>query len=230
MPDLQSFASGDLSVIDLFMAADWVVKAILITLLLMSVASWAIILSRALVLRRERQQTASLESVLQLVGNVDDLEQLCNVNSGGASRALHAIYLEWHWSHHNRAAAYSVVADRLRSVARLSVHTEARRLLGRTTLLASIGSSAPFIGLFGTVWGIMRSFIAIGELEAVTIAVVAPGISEALFATAVGLFTAIPAVIAYNRLAQAANDLNQRWYAICEQIEIAISRYYSSGN
>lgn len=230
MPDLQSLSNGGLSILDLFLAADWVVKTILGVLVALSIVSWSIIISRLIVIRRERQATSSIESVLHMVENIDDLAQLANVNAGAASRTLQALCAEWQWSDNNRAADRAMMAERLRTTGRLNAQAEARRLLGRTSLLASIGSSAPFIGLFGTVWGIMRSFIAIGQLEAVTIAVVAPGISEALFATAVGLFAAIPAVLAYNRIAQAATDLSTRWHTICEQIEIAISRYYSAGN
>lgn len=230
MPELPTFSSGNLSIIDLFMAADAVVKTILSVLLLLSLISWTIIISRFVVIRRERQKTASIESVLQMVENIGDLEQLASVNDGAASRTLQALCNEWQWSDSNQVKNYAMMAERLRTASRLTIHTESRRLLGRTALLASIGSSAPFIGLFGTVWGIMRSFIAIGQLEAVTIAIVAPGISEALFATAVGLFAAIPAVLAYNRIAQASADLSMRWHTIGEQIEIAISRYYSAGN
>lgn len=230
MPDLHSFSNGNISIVDLFLAADWVVKTILGLLLLLSIISWAIIISRLIVIRRERQSTASIESVLHMVENIADLEQLANVNTGAASRTLQALCAEWQWSDRHRADDFTMLAERLRTTGRLNVQSETRQLLGRAALLASIGSAAPFIGLFGTVWGIMRSFIAIGQLEAVTIAVVAPGISEALFATAVGLFAAIPAVLAYNRISQAGADLNMRWHTICEQIEIAISRFYSAGN
>lgn len=230
MPDLHSLSDGSLSILDLFLAADWVVKTILGLLLLMSVLSWSIIISRLVSIRRERLATSGIESVLHMVENIDDLTQLAQINGGAASRTLQALCAEWQWSESNNAADLSMMAERLRTSGRLNVQAEARRLLGRTALLASIGSAAPFIGLFGTVWGIMRSFIAIGQLEAVTIAVVAPGISEALLATAVGLFAAIPAVLGYNRIAQAAAELSMRWHTICEQIEIAISRYYSAGN
>lgn len=230
MPQLPTFTQGHLSIIDLFVSADWIVKTILAILLLMSVTSWAVIIGRSMIVRRERHKTQSIESVLQMVESIDDLEQLCSVNQGGASRTLQALYNEWRWSDSNAVSDHGAIAERLRAVTRLTVHNETSKLLGRTAILASIGSSAPFIGLFGTVWGIMRSFIAIGQLESVTISVVAPGISEALFATAVGLFAAIPAVLAYNRLAQATADLANRWHTVAEQIEIAISRYYSCRN
>lgn len=222
-------ASGDFSFASLFFEADVVVKSILIGLLIVSVISWTIMFAAALAQSRERRRTAVIEAGLSEVSSIDDLGVLSAMSDGAASRILRAIHDEWAWSQDNAGGSYDSVRPRLHSVASLAIGAEMQAINRRAPLLATIGSVAPFVGLFGTVWGIMRSFMQIGQYQEVSLAIVAPGIAEALLATAVGLFAAIPAVVAYNRLSQGLALLGQRWSAIAGSVEVAISRAFQAG-
>ena len=212
------------SPIHIFMDADWLVQAIIVLLLLASIASWSLIINRSWVIIRERRHVRDVRRVLASVGTRDELRQLIEQERGQIVPILSAIDAEWRWSSENPLHGYEQARERILSIAEMAVSREGRRLADRTTWLATIGATAPFVGLFGTVWGIMASFLAIGQTQDTSLAVVAPGIAEALLATAVGLFCAIPAVVGYNRLQQGIADVDAEWRSTAGLLEVAISR------
>ena len=194
---------GDLSLLGLFLQADWIVKSVMLLLLAASVWVWAIVFEKVVSLRKANRAAAAFEDRFWSGGSLDELYE------AEGSRPTHPIAAvfgaamgEW------RRSAQVVGADMSRGSVRervdraigVTVNREMERMERWMVFLASVGSTAPFIGLFGTVWGIMRSFSAIAVSKNTNLSVVAPGIAEALFATAIGLVAAIPAVLAYNKL------------------------------
>ena len=190
--------SADFTPLGLFLAADVVVKAVMVALTLASLACWTVIVEKLLTLRRLREEvrglagTAAMDRIPMNAGETRDL----------ASSALRAGLTEWGDSQGERETD-GEYRGRIDAAARKAVGRSIRQAGGGLQLLATTGSVAPFVGLFGTVWGIMNSFSGIAASNDTSLAVVAPGIAEALFATAIGLVAAIPAVIAYNRLSAA---------------------------
>ena len=188
---------ADLSVAGMFAQADWVVKAVMIGLVLASVISWTVGVAKQLELRRAKAGAAQLHGALAGARSLGDLA--AEIGAQPLVREARAELLQ----------SVDALDDRdgvkERIVSRLDRHeaAEARRMTQGITILATIGATAPFVGLFGTVWGIMNSFIGIAEMQTTNLAVVAPGIAEALLATALGLVAAIPAVVIYNHLARA---------------------------
>ncbi len=196
-------ANGDLSILSLFLQADIVVKIVMTLLLLASVWVWAIIFEKVISLRRANRQADAFEDRFWSGGSLEEL-----FDSQGAKPAhpvaavFGAAMGEWRRSARVAGADMSRVGvrDRVDRAMTVTVGREMERMERWMVFLASVGSTAPFIGLFGTVWGIMHSFAAIAASKNTSLAVVAPGIAEALFATAVGLVAAIPAVLAYNKI------------------------------
>ncbi|MDO8974506.1 tonB-system energizer ExbB [Reyranella sp.] len=188
----QAVLPKDLSVWGMFMAADWVVQAVMVGLVLASVLTWTVFVAKSLELamavRRQRRLLAGLDSAASL----DKAPASDLVAAAQAEQRLSADTVD------DRDGLKERVASRLE---RLEAAT-GRRMLKGTGVLATIGSTAPFVGLFGTVWGIMNSFIGISRSQTTNLAVVAPGIAEALLATALGLAAAIPAVVIYNHFSR----------------------------
>lgn len=222
--------SIDFSPITIFLHADYVVQSIMVALLLASIVSWSIIIQRTLKVSAERKQASAVEQELAHVSSAIDLAQAGQNAGRTAQRVLMALSDEWAWSQVHATTGYDQVRARILSVADLAIVGELSRVAGRTPFLATIGSISPFVGLFGTVWGIMRSFISIGQTQDTSLAVVAPGIAEALMATAIGLFCAIPAVIGYNRLLAGLNQLDAAWRTITGRVEVTISRQFEARN
>lgn len=212
----------------IFLQADRLVQAIIVMLMLASVVSWSIIIGRGWALSLERHRAVSVKRLLTSIGTQDELRNLSDGAEGRIMRILGAIEVEWRWSSENLVRDYEQVRERVVSIAEMAIQREGRSLAGRTGWLATLGTSAPFIGLFGTVWGIMGSFLAIGQSQDTSLAVVAPGIAEALLATAVGLFCAIPASIGYNRLVQALAAVDAEWRSVAGLLEVAISRHFGT--
>ena len=185
-------AGHDLSFLGLFLQADPVVKGVMIALVLASLGCWTIILDKILRLRTMRREAARFEEVAR------SETQAGPQVSGAAGRVLTAGYGAWRDQDPSESRAER--RERIERAMRTALGVEIRRMQPGLPFLATTGSAAPFIGLFGTVWGIMNSFSAIAESQDTSLSVVAPGIAEALFATAIGLVAAIPAVIAYNKL------------------------------
>lgn len=205
------------SVLIYFLQAGFVVKSVMLILLITSVLSWTLILQRAWYFYNQKRQTNRFEK--RFWGSRDlsrlyaDIDSDTDENKGLAS-IFHAGFKEFM----RARKSVQVQLEPIERVMQISYAKEAQTLERHLSLFASIGSISPYIGLFGTVWGIMTSFQALGTAQQATIAMVAPGISEALVATALGLFTAIPAVIAYNRYTTASNFLLNRYELFQEEL------------
>lgn len=192
MEEVAAVAGADLSVIGLFNHADIVVKSIMIGLALASIVCWTIIFEKLFRTWRLNREVRQLQEAVNSGQMIDSPK-----NRGLIAAVVSAVRAEW--AEGARNASSGEVRDRLERAMRTAAKHELKNIEKGLPFLATIGSAAPFIGLFGTVWGIMNSFTAIAQTKDTSLAVVAPGIAEALFATAVGLAAAIPAVIAYNQ-------------------------------
>ncbi len=202
---------GDLSMWGLFLRADIVVQAVMLLLLVASFWCWAVIFEKVMRMRRLASQADRFEDEFWSGGSLDQLYEESTARPDHPMSILFASAMrEW-----RRAAERGLVSsdtvrvglkERLSQVMRITIDREMERLERYMGFLATVGSTAPFVGLFGTVWGIMNSFQAIAVTKNTSLAVVAPGIAEALFATALGLVAAIPATIAYNKF---SNDLGR---------------------
>lgn len=218
-------AATDLSPVTLFLQADIIVKVIMLGLLAASIWTWAIILAQILKTRRAHARTDEFEeAVNEICITSDDARHLARDQSPAAA-LFRAAFGEWNHSLRSRAeldkdAARERIADALEG----AIEDEIERLSGGLNYLATIGSIAPFVGLFGTVWGIMRSFTSISASQNTSLAIVAPGIAEALMATAIGLFAAIPAVIAYNRFGHSVGRFEARLARFARHLRGHLSR------
>jgi biopolymer transport protein TolQ len=207
----------------LFLQADIVVKAVMVMLLAASIWSWAIIIERSRRLRQLNRQVEAFEARFWKAESLDELRTAKGAHPAGD--LFVAGMDEWRASTEGRAGVdREGVRSRLANVMAASIDRSVSDLSDRLNILATIGSVAPFVGLFGTVWGIMRAFVAIGETQSTSLAVVAPGIAEALFATAIGLFAAIPAVIGYNRLLHVIGRLEDRLQNFSSAFHAMMSR------
>jgi biopolymer transport protein TolQ len=222
-------AAHDLSVYGLFMQADWIVKAVMILLLLASIWSWAIIIHKLIRLRTLRAQAKQFEDAFWSGGSLEELfDRISNRPTDPMASIFVAAMREW-----RRSAAKGLLSnealreslrDRIERVMNIALGREMDQLERYMTFLASVGSAAPFVGLFGTVWGIMNSFAAIAGSKNTSLAVVAPGIAEALFATALGLVAAIPAVLAFNKLNSDITRYSNRLEAFAGEFGAILSR------
>ena len=223
MPEVS--ASADLmSPLNLFMQADAVVKAVMLGLLLASIWTWAIIFTHALRLRRINRGTEAFERDFWAASDIDAFHKQRGSDRLPIAVVMSAALDEWRRSTRTKQVDRAGTRERLASRMNAAVATELDRLSDRLNILATVGSVAPFVGLFGTVWGIMRSFTAIAGANNTSLAVVAPGIAEALFATAIGLFAAIPAVIAYNRLTHGLDRLEAKLSRFADRFHATLSR------
>ena len=215
----------DMSAWGLFMQADWVVKGVMIGLLVASIACWSVIFSKLAAYSRARREMRAFD---RLFASGESLPNIYARVRDGKTEGLGALFAaamdEWNGSHAANAANPAGLQVRLRMVLDSAIAAETARLDSRLSLLATVGSAAPFIGLFGTVWGIMNAFTAIAAAESTSLSVVAPGIAEALFATALGLLAAIPAVIAYNKLSSDSGKLIGRLEAFADRVAVLLSR------
>ncbi len=217
---------AELSLVELFLQAHIVVKIVIVGLLLASIWSWAIIIDKWLLYSRVRRQMTRFESVFW---SGQSLEELYRSLSGGKSpTAIASVFIaamrEWKRSFETGASSPIGLQNRIDKVLDVAIGRETERLERRLLFLATVGSSAPFIGLFGTVWGIMTSFQAIAASKNTALAVVAPGIAEALLATALGLLAAIPAVVAYNKFSNDASKISQRLEGFADEFSAILSR------
>jgi len=218
---------AELSLLDLVLNASIVVQLVLATLVLVSIISWSMIFDRARVLKRARRTTDDFEQRFWSGGDLGalyrDLEQDRQGVSGSAAifRAGFKEYMRLRKGDNGDLMA--VLQGTERSM-RVALSREMDRLEVNLPFLATVGSTSPYVGLFGTVWGIMHAFHALGNVRQATLALVAPGISEALVATAMGLFAAIPAVVAYNRYASQVERLNNRYQEFMEEFSTLLQR------
>lgn len=216
---------GDVSFVALFKQASPVVQAVMIGLLIASIWSWAIILEKVYAFRRARTEADRFE---QIFWSGQSLEELYTGLSRGRTFSMASLFVaamrEWKRSVEGNIRALGGIQLRVEKVMDVTISREMERLDRRLLFLATVGSTAPFVGLFGTVWGIMSSFQAIAATKNTSLAVVAPGIAEALFATALGLLAAIPAVIAYNKFSADSARLAQRLEAFADEFAAIVSR------
>jgi len=215
----------DFSVLGLFTRAHWVVQAVIILLLIASFWSWAIIIEKIIRYRQMKRAFASFEDEFWSGASLDDLYSgLPDDKRSPIERVFAAGMKEWRRSFEAGGALISGANQRIDRTMSVAVDRESEQLESWMGFLATVGAIAPFIGLFGTVWGIKNSFEAIAVSQNTNLSVVAPGIAEALFATALGLLAAIPAVIAYNLLSDRAARLSSRLDAFADEFSTLLSR------
>ncbi|MCW9034475.1 MAG: protein TolQ [Rhodospirillales bacterium] len=222
-------AAQDLSMLALFLRADLIVKGVMILLVVASVWSWAIIFEKTFKLKRLNSKATKFESEFWSGGSLEALFDRIGNNPGDPMTAVFATAMrEWRTTHQRTGSRSDSMreslADRIERVMQITVTREMDRVERYMTFLASTGSTAPFIGLFGTVWGIMNSFQAIATTKSTSLAVVAPGIAEALFATALGLVAAIPAVVAYNKISRDLDRYAGRLETFAGEFSAILSR------
>ena len=224
-----SVADLDFSILALFLRADVVVKVVIILLFLASIWCWAIIFEKVLGLRRLNARASDFESAFWSGSSLDELYDRIGARPGDPMSAVFVTAMqEWRRSlakglTQNESARASL-QERIERVMQIATVRELDRAERNMTFLASTGATAPFIGLFGTVWGIMNSFQSIALSKNTSLVVVAPGIAEALFATALGLLAAIPAVVAYNKLSKDLTRYAERLDSFAGEFSAILSR------
>ncbi len=223
---IESLGSADgLSVFALFAQAGWIVKSVMIGLLAASIWSWAIIIDKWFAVARMRLALSRFEKVFWSGQSLEELYRSLSERSSIGMGALFVAAMN-EWKKSFKAGANSPIGLQMRIEKALDVATsrEVERLESRLGFLATVGSAGPFIGLFGTVVGIMTSFQAIAGSKSTNLAVVAPGIAEALLATALGLLAAIPAVIAYNKFTTDIGRIGSRLEGFADEFSVILSR------
>ena len=216
--------AATLSPVALFLQADIVVKAVMLGLLLASVWTWAIIFMFWRRVRAVRKGAERFETDYRAAEDIDAFHRIHRDTDLPTARVFAAGVNEWRRSTSGRSVDRAGTRERLATTMASATANEIDRLSDRLNVLATVGSVAPFVGLFGTVWGIMRAFTSIASAQNSSLAVVAPGIAEALFATAIGLFAAIPAVIAYNRFSHGINRIEARLNRFADGFHATLSR------
>ncbi len=219
--------SNDLSVWDLVLDASPVVQAVMLLLMCASVASWAVIFGKRSVISKSQRQADQFETAFWSGGDLVALYRSIETK-GRAGTGMQSIF-ESGFGEFSRLRQLGTQAEQLLEGARRAMRVAQMRAIDRLednlAMLATVGSTSPYVGLFGTVWGIMSAFHNLGNAQQATLAAVAPGISEALITTAMGLFAAIPAVIAYNRFADQVSRLELRFDTFMEEFSTILQRH-----
>jgi biopolymer transport protein TolQ len=213
-----------MSPIALFLQADIVVKVVMIGLILASIWTWTIIVGQWMRMRRAMRESDRFEREFWKSEDIDSFYEARGREELPSAKVLAAGVSEWRRSTAGKKVDRDGTRARLAVAMSSAVTAETDKLASRLNILATVGSVAPFVGLFGTVWVIMRSFTDIAGAQNTSLAVVAPGIAEALFATALGLFAAIPAVIAYNRFSYGINRIEARLQRFADGFHGTLSR------
>ncbi|MFG1382517.1 protein TolQ [Xanthobacter sp. V3C-4] len=217
--------SADISFLGLFLQAHFVVKLVMIGLIAASIWVWAIIIDKWMLFSRNKREMDRFE---QVFWSGQSLEDLYRTLAGRSNQGMAAIFVaamrEWKRTYEGSARSFAGLNQRLDKVMNVTIAREVERLESRLLVLATVGSAGPFIGLFGTVWGIMTSFQSIAASKNTSLAVVAPGIAEALFATAMGLIAAIPATIFYNKFISQTGRQAQRLEGFADEFSAILSR------
>ena len=218
-------SGAPISIWDLFQHADFVVKLVMVGLLVASVAVWAIAIEKLILYSRTRRAMDSFEQAFWSGQSLEDLYKTLAAKPGYATGALFvAAMREWKRSFEGHARSLAGLQMRIEKVMDVAIAREVEQMERRLLVLATVGSAGPFIGLFGTIWGIMTSFQSIAASKNTSLAVVAPGIAEALFATAIGLIAAIPATIFYNKFTSEVNRQAQRLEGFADEFSAILSR------
>ncbi len=218
--------NNDMSILQLVANASLVVQGVMVILLLASVMSWALIIGKSRQLRRARLLAEEFEEDFWGSSDISGTYSQLTMRRGtldGLERIFEAGFSEF-GRLRRKTSNDEVIMDGSGRAMRIAVSREADIVEQHLPFLASVGSVSPYIGLFGTVWGIMNSFTALGNVQQATLAMVAPGIAEALIATAIGLFAAIPAVIFYNRFATEIDRLLNRYENFSEEFSTVLQR------
>ncbi len=219
--------TNDLSFLNLVLSASPLVQLVMATLILASIISWSMIIDRAKVLKRARLAADEFESRFWAGGDLSDLFRAVDRESedlNGMASIFHAGFREFARLRQSPEIDPMAVIEGAQRSMRVALSREMDALETHLSFLATVGSTSPYIGLFGTVWGIMNSFQALGNVKQATLSLVAPGIAEALIATAMGLFAAIPAVVAYNRYANDVERLNNRYQDFLDEFTTLLQR------
>jgi biopolymer transport protein TolQ len=217
--------SQDLSFIELIHHASWVVKIILMLLLTASFMSWWAIFDKMFALRKERRDAEAFEKEFWSGGFQEIVKRVNSVNRGcGMEEVFRAGYRELTKLKRQAGVAPDSMVESVRRAMRATYQREMDTLEAKLPFLATVGSVSPYVGLFGTVWGIMNAFRGLSNVAQTTLAQVAPGIAEALIATAIGLFAAIPAVIAYNNFTHELDRLANRYDVFMEEFSNLLQR------
>jgi biopolymer transport protein TolQ len=219
--------SQDLSIIELILHASLVVKLVMILLLGVSLMSWYWIFRKAFAIREARLRTDQFERDFWSGGDLNAMYQSAANNrheTGALERIFEAGYREFTKLRGQASLDTKAVVDGARRAMRATFQRELDDLDSHLSFLASVGSVSPYVGLLGTVWGIMHSFRGLSNMTTATLSAVAPGIAEALVATAIGLFAAIPAVVAYNRFAHDVDRISVRFESFMEEFSNILQR------
>ena len=218
-------AAIDFSIWALFSRATLPVKLVILLLIGLSIWSWAIAINKRLALNLARRRSAKFDQSFWSGEPLDELfDQMSTAPLGGSEVIFTAGMTEWRRSHREDGAMIAGAQSRIERSMDVALNKEANYLQSSLGILASIGSVAPFIGLFGTVWGIMNAFIEIAAQQNTNLAVVAPGIAEALLATGLGLLAAIPAVVFYNYLSSSSDKVVANYEAFADEFSTILSR------
>mgnify|MGYP000511724502 CR=1 FL=1 len=222
---------NDFSIVQLLLNASWVVQAVVLTLLLVSVFSWAAIFRKLLSLSRVKNLNDDFEREFWSGKSLNELFAAATQNAklaGPMERIFASGMREYQKLRERRISDSGLLMDGARRAMRASLQREMDEIESNLSMLASVGSVSPYVGLFGTVWGIMHAFTGLAALQQVTLAKVAPGIAEALVATAIGLFAAIPAVLAYNRFSRDIDRVANKLETFIEEFSNILQRNVGS--
>ncbi|HHF3277936.1 TPA: protein TolQ [Vibrio alginolyticus] len=224
--------TADISILDLFLQASLLVKLVMLALLGMSIVSWAMIIKRSKVLSQASKNAEQFEDKFWSGTDLSQLYQKVKARKDeieGTEEIFYAGFTEFARLRKSNANSPAYIMEGTGRAMRVAVSREVDELETSLPFLATVGSISPYIGLFGTVWGIMHAFIALGEVKQATLSMVAPGIAEALIATAMGLFAAIPAVMAYNRLSNKVSKLEHTYATFSEEFHSILHRQAMAG-
>ena len=219
--------SNDLSFVSLILNASVIVQLVMALLLLASVLSWTIIFDRSRVLKKAQREADEFENDFWSGGDLGELYRAVDRDRDslrGAGAIFHAGFREFARLRENAGIEAMDLVEAARRAMRVALSREMDTLETHLSFLATVGSTSPYVGLFGTVWGIMNAFHALGNVKQATLNLVAPGIAEALIATAMGLFAAIPAVVAYNKYANSVQRLENRYDDFVEEFSNILQR------
>jgi biopolymer transport protein TolQ len=220
----------DLSIIELIIEASLPVQGVIVLLVFASLGSWAIIFRKQRVLRRARSEADDFEEQFWSGGDLATLyRNIENRGNTGMSGIFEAGFREFARLRQEGGIPTDQLLEGSRRAMRVAQLREIDRLEQSLSTLATVGSTSPYVGLFGTVWGIMHAFTGLGNVQQATLAMVAPGIAEALVATAIGLFAAIPAVVAYNRYADHVGRLEVRYDGFMDEFSTILQRHAARG-
>ncbi|CAH0539435.1 protein TolQ [Vibrio marisflavi] len=224
--------TSDISILDLFLQASFLVKVVMLILLGMSIASWAMIFKRSQALTQATKDTNTFEDKFWSGTDLSQLYQEVKKRKdslSGTEEIFYSGFTEFARLRKSNAASPDFIMEGTGRAMRVAVAREVEELETNLPFLATVGSISPYIGLFGTVWGIMHAFIALGAVKQATLAMVAPGIAEALVATAMGLFAAIPAVMFFNRLSNRVGKLEHNFATFSEEFHSILHRQAMAG-